>query len=150
MTCVHIHRKVFGFKINPQNTVTLSALRCNDFQPLTRYFCQMKLMMPASKQTPCLAHLKHCAFPVWAPFWIMQNVNPNERVFVSEGECQVNVLASLRRLCALMPQNHLNMSPQPTFVIKYCSAGTYKSAAWKEMTQRGKWGTNGNAYYQKC
>lgn len=49
MTCVHIHRKIFGFKINPQNTVTLGALHCNEFQPLMRYFCQMKLMMPASK-----------------------------------------------------------------------------------------------------
>lgn len=149
MTCIHIHRKIFGFKINPQNTVTLSALRCDDFQPLMRYFCQMKLMMPASKQTPCLAHLKHCAFSLWAPFWIMWNFNPTERLSVLEGEHQVNVLASLCRLCALTPQNHLDISPQSTFVIKYCSAGTYKSVVWKEMTQRGRRGTDGNAYYQR-
>ena len=150
MACIHIHRKIFGLKINPQNTVTLSALRCNDFQPLMKYFHQMKLMMPARKQTPCLAHLKHCAFPVWAPFWVAQNVKPIERLSLLDGEHQVKVLASLHRLCVSMPPNHLNISPQPTFVIKWCSVGMYKSAVWKDMTHRGQRETNGSAYYQRC
>ena len=34
LVCTHVHRKIFGLKINPQNIVTVSTLHCNDFQPL--------------------------------------------------------------------------------------------------------------------
>lgn len=140
MTCIHIHGKIFGFKTNPQNTVTLSALRCNGLQPLMRYFCQMKLMMPASKQTPCLAHLKHSAFPRWAPVWIMQNVNPAERLSLSEGECCQCVVKPTQALYlnAPKPSQHLT----PTTLTLSNTTLWARTAVWRDDLMRemgNKW-----------
>lgn len=147
MTCVHIHRKIFGFKINPQNTVTLGALHCNEFQPLMRYFCQMKLMMPASKQTPRLAHLQHCAFPVWAPFGIMQNVSPAEGLSALEEERWVHVLWTYAGSALLHPKT-ISVSHPNRYLLLNTFLWAHTNKQCEEMSQRGRRATN-NTYWPR-
>lgn len=149
MTCIHIHRKIFGFKINPQNTVTLGALHCNEFQPLMRYFCQMKLMMPASKQTPRLAHLKHCAFPVWAPFRIMQDVNRAERLSALEEERRVDVLQTYAGSAPLHPKTTSSSHPNRC-LLSNTFLWAHTNHKCEELSQRGRRGTNDTTYCQRC
>lgn len=149
MTCIHIYRKIFGFKINPQNTVTLSILRCNDFQPLMRYFCQMKLMMPASKQTPRLAHLKHSVPHVGS---ISNNAKwqPYREDFCFARRAPSRCAGKpTQALClnAPKPSQHLTPTNVP-YQILFCRHIQISSV--QEMTQWGRWGTKGSACYQRC
>lgn len=116
MPRIRIHQKMFAFKINPQNTVTLCALRCNDFQPLMRYFCQKKLLLPANKQTLHLVHLNRCVSNATCqPYWGAR----------SDGEHRVGVLASLHRLCVFTPESISTFHPnQHSLLNTVPQAGT--------------------------